>query len=216
MPKRLDKRLRLYAVTPDIADTARLVQQVERAIRGGTSIVQYRNKRADACLRREQAQALLQLCREQQVPLLINDYLDLALELDADGVHLGGDDGDLATARLSLGPDKWLGASCYGDVQLAQHALAAGATYVAFGALFPSGSKPQARPAELDVLQQASRLPCPVCGIGGIDASNAAQATAAGARWLAVIGGLFNAGDVEDNARRILRAMHQGAAMVGA
>lgn len=216
MLNRAERTPCLYAITPDMADTGRLVQQVGQAIRGGARLVQYRNKRADAALRLQQARELLAVCRAMRVPLLINDHLDLAMQIGADGLHLGGDDGDLAAARQELGPHRLLGASCYGDLALAERALAAGASYVAFGALFTSGSKPEAARTTLSVLEEARRLPCPVCAIGGITASNAAQAVAAGAQWLAVIGGLFSGGDVQHNARQLTQAMRQGLARSGA
>lgn len=203
------KRL-LYAVTPDDNDTARLLQRVEAALLGGVDLVQYRNKGAGTALRRAQAAALVELCHRHARPLIINDHVDLALELGADGVHLGGDDGDLRAARQALGAQALVGASCYASLERAQAARAAGASYIAFGAIYPSGSKPAAPPATLSVLAQARDLGLPVCAIGGISAANAATVAAAGADWLAVIGGLFGEPDVRIAAES-LRHIIQGA-----
>src|SRR4051812_33326966 len=126
----------LYAITPDEADTGALVARVEQALQGGARLLQYRNKGASADLRREQATALLPLCRAHGVPLIINDHLGLALDVGADGVHLGAEDGDLPAARRALGPVRLLGASCYNRYELALAARAAGADHVAFGAAF--------------------------------------------------------------------------------
>lgn len=188
---------RLYVITPDEVDTQRLLGQLELALKGGAGLVQYRNKKADTALRLEQAQAIHRLCRKYAVPLIINDHLDLALQINAEGLHLGGDDGDLVAARAALGPNKWLGASCYNRLELAQQALAAGASYVAFGAMFSSSTKPNAVVAEMAVLNQAQEsFHCPICAIGGITAENIGQVRAAGADWVAVIGGVFQATDI--------------------
>jgi thiamine-phosphate pyrophosphorylase len=187
----------LYAITPDWQDTARLLGAVETALQGGARVLQYRNKAADAALRLAQASALLPLCRHFGVPLIINDHLDLALLVGADGLHLGAEDGDLAAARLALGPDRLLGASCYNRLELAHAALHAGADHVAFGAAYPSATKPGARHASLHVYEAARiELNCPVVAIGGITPDNAAPLIAAGVNNLAVIGALFEVADV--------------------
>lgn len=206
---------RLYVVTPDMADTDHLLHLVSQALAGGADMVQYRNKQATAQLRWQQASALQSLCHSQGIPLLINDHLDLALEVDAAGLHLGADDGDLAAARRALGPDRWLGASCYQSLDLARQAVTAGASYLAFGALYPSTSKPQAPSASLQILGEAAQLGCPVCGIGGITAGNAAQTMAAGADWLAVIAAVFSADNVEAATRQLVQAMNQGNRAAG-
>jgi thiamine-phosphate pyrophosphorylase len=193
----------LYAVTPDERNTVALVAMVRAAIAGGANLVQYRNKTADASARRVQARALLEACRARAVPLIINDDLDLALEVDADGVHLGEDDGSLAIAAARLGPGKILGASCYDRLPAALAAQRSGATYVAFGSFFASGVKPGARSAPVVLLREAKALVrVPVVAIGGITPDNAPQLVAAGADSVAVISALFAAGDVQVAARR--------------
>jgi thiamine-phosphate pyrophosphorylase len=193
----------LYAVTPDLADTPALIAAAEAALAGGARLLQYRNKPASAALRLTQARALLALCRKYRVPLIINDRLDLALEVPADGVHLGAEDGPLATARARLGPARILGASCYDRLEAALEAERLGADYVAFGSFFPSGVKPDAVRAPLALLREARRrLSVPVVAIGGITLENAPQLVAAGADSLAVISALFDAHDVALAARR--------------
>jgi thiamine-phosphate pyrophosphorylase len=187
----------LYAITPDDADTARLIARVEQALAGGARVVQYRNKTADAGLRHEQATALLALCRRDGVPFIVNDHLELALAIGADGVHLGGDDGDIAAARRALGPDRLLGASCYNRFELALAAREAGADHVAFGAAFVSKTKPGAVHAPLSLYERARReLGLPVVAIGGITADNASALVSAGAAAVAVITALFDADDI--------------------
>ena len=191
----------LYAVTPDLADTTELLRRVGQALQGGLRLLQYRNKPAAAALRREQAGALLALCRAQGVPLVINDDLQLALEIGADGAHLGHEDGDLAAARAALGPGKLLGISCYDDIGRAREAKRVGADYVAFGSFFASPTKPAAVRAPLTLLGAAKAgLGLPVCAIGGITLQNAPQLIAAGADLLAVITDLFEAPDIRARA----------------
>lgn len=181
----------LYAITPDIRDTAELVARVSSVLAAGITWLQYRNKSAGPALRREQSQSLLALCREHRVPLIINDDWQLAAELGADGVHLGEDDGEIAQARASLGPTALIGASCYNRLDLAQAAARAGASYIAFGAFFPSATKPHARRASLELLTDAARFGLPRVAIGGITPQNAAALIEAGADLVAAIDGVF-------------------------
>ncbi len=193
----------LYAVTPDEQDTDVLVAKVEAALQGGVSVLQYRNKRANHKLQTQQARALLPLCRQYHVPLIINDSIKLCLTLDADGVHLGADDGNIEEVRERIGANKILGASCYNRFDLAVAAEQAGASYVAFGACFASSTKPNAPVADLDLFKQAkSRLNIPVVAIGGITLENAGQVIQAGASSIAVINALFAAEDVKLKAQQ--------------
>ena len=185
----------LYLITPDEADTARLVDRVAPLLAIGVSVLQLRNKRADAATLRQQALALLPLCRAAGTPLLINDDWRTAADTGADGVHLGGGDGDLAQARASLGPHAIIGASCYNDLDRARRAAAAGASYLAFGAFFASSSKPRAARATLDLLATAAGLGLPLVAIGGITPDNARQVIAAGADYVAAIAAVFNSPD---------------------
>jgi len=208
----------LYAITPDGLATDQLLALAAQALAGGAPLLQYRDKSGDATRRREQAAALLALCRQHRARLIINDDLPLALAIDADGVHLGGEDGDLAAARRALGPGKLLGASCYADFARAQTAARAGADYVAFGAVYPSPTKPQALRAPLELLTRARReLPqfkpgVQVAAIGGITLDNVAPVIAAGAHFTAVITDLFEAPDVTARATAYQRLFAESAA----
>jgi thiamine-phosphate pyrophosphorylase len=192
----------LYAITPDgLADDV-LLERVEEALRGGVSLLQYRDKQGSPSGRAGMARALRALCRRYGTGFIVNDDLALALKVDADGVHLGADDGDLAAARRALGPGKILGASCYADFELAREATAAGADYVAFGAVYPSPTKPQAVRAPLELFVRCrAELHIPACAIGGITLDNAPALLAAGADLIAVISDLFATPDIESRAR---------------
>jgi thiamine-phosphate pyrophosphorylase len=188
----------LYAVTPDILEVELLVEKVQSALKGGASMVQYRNKYADKQLLLRQSTALLALCRSYGVPLIINDHLDLCAKIDADGLHLGATDSDLGAARRLLGPDKIIGASCYNWFDLALLAQDAGASYVAFGACFPSETKPDAVRAPLSLITQAKQvLSIPVVGIGGITIDNVPLLIEAGADAVAVITDVFYDDDIQ-------------------
>lgn len=182
----------LYAITqPENKTIGQVVKDVEAALRGGATMIQYRDKNpVDA---KQLAGQLLKICHAYHAPLLINDSIELALAVGADGVHLGRDDGDISEARRLLGPNAIIGVSCYNDVGKAQSVAAAGADYVAFGRFFPSGSKPLAAPAEIVSLQRAKQsIGVPIVAIGGILPENGGQLLAAGADLLAVIGGIFD------------------------
>jgi thiamine-phosphate pyrophosphorylase len=192
----------LYVVTPDIADTMCLSKMVKSAILGGANVVQYRNKLADKALQLSQASALLNICRGHRIPLIINDDVMLVKMIDADGVHLGATDGDIAHAREVLGADKMIGASCYGDLMLANNAVQQGASYVAFGACFASSTKPNAPLASHTLFKEAQFLNVPVVAIGGITLQNATQLITAGVHAIAVINALFSAPDIEHTAQK--------------
>jgi thiamine-phosphate pyrophosphorylase len=192
----------LYAVTPDEGDTQALVEKVSAAVRGGARVVQYRNKVASPGLRAEQALALKHACDAHGALLIVNDHAELAREIDAAGVHIGADDGDITAARAIVGKDKLVGVSCYKKLELGREAEARGADYVAFGSFFLSSVKPSATRAPLDLLRDAKRtLRVPVVAIGGITIDNAPALIDAGADAVAVITALFGATDVAGAAR---------------
>ena len=203
-PMASDSRARLrglYAVTPECRDTSRLVALVVRALEGGAALVQYRAKDADAALAMEQARALVAACRRFGRPLIVNDSIELAASVGADGVHLGRDDADPARARRLLS-HLIVGVSCYDDPDRARDARAAGADYVAVGSMSTSPTKPQARRAELATIAEAAQASgLPVAAIGGITLENAPGVVAAGADMLAVISSVFEAKDVAAAAR---------------
>lgn len=192
----------LYAITPDWNDSARLLRVTESILKGGCRLLQYRNKTGSPHLRAEQSVALRGLTRRHGARLIVNDDVDLALACEADGVHLGGDDGDLALARARLGPDRLLGASCYQSLDLARAAARAGVDYIAFGSFFPSPTKPQAVRADPALIAMAkATLRLPVVAIGGIDLDNAGSLVRAGADMLAAISAVYNADDPERASR---------------
>lgn len=196
----------LYALTPDDNLLPRLSALVESALKGGVKWVQYRNKIAPKPLRRAQAAELLRLTRAYGGKLIVNDDVWLAVEIGADGAHLGRDDipgGSLRTARDALGPHRILGVSCYDDLARAEVAVDAGADYIAIGSVFASASKPLATRASLETLAEAKeRFKVPVAAIGGITVKNAPQVLAAGADMLAVLSDLFDAMDIQKQAER--------------
>lgn len=193
----------LYAITPDEPDTVELLRKVRLALLGGVRVLQYRNKTAGKTLRLEQARALRELTHEFAVPLIINDDVMLAHGVAADGVHLGGSDGNVADARAVLGSGKLIGMSCYNRLPLAHEAVSRGADYVAFGSFFASTVKPAAVAATPDLLRQARReIAVPLVAIGGITVDNGALLLEAGADALAVISAVFSAKDIRDAARQ--------------
>lgn len=186
----------LYLVTPDWDDTDKLVAASERAIEGGAALLQYRHKTASDAQRIEQAAALLMLCRRLKVPLIINDHVDLCMQLDADGIHVGGTDASVADVRARVGQDKIVGASCYGDLQLARNAAAAGASYVAFGGFYPSRVKKYDVTTSPDIITHAlAELDVPVCVIGGMTVENSRPLIAKGAHLVAAISSVYSADD---------------------
>lgn len=188
----------IYAITDrELMAERGLLQLAEQALAAGISLLQYRDKSRDVSRRRVEAEALLQLCRRYRVPLLINDDLELAAAIGADGVHLGKDDPQLEAARARLGPAAIIGVSCYNSLELARKAAQSGADYIAFGRFFPSSSKPLAVQADPQQLRQArTELRLPLVAIGGITPQNGAALVAAGADLLAVIHGIFGQPDI--------------------
>jgi thiamine-phosphate pyrophosphorylase len=198
MPPRHPSRLPahgLYAITD--GPRANLHAVVESALRGGAAIVQYRDKTQDRERRHAEAARLLEQCRNGGVPLIINDDIELAAAVGAHGVHLGERDGAIAAARARLGADAIVGVSCYDSLERARTLAATGADYLAFGAFFPSPSKPNARRATVDLLREAKLFGLPLVAIGGIRPDNAQPLIAAGADFVAAISGVFACADPE-------------------
>jgi len=197
----------LYVITDDRHDTtAQLVERVGQAIAGGARTVQYRAKDVPAKTRCDEAAALKELCCRHKIPLIINDDIELAQQIGADGVHLGRDDMPLLAARQQLGEQALIGISCYNRLDTAISAQRDGADYVAFGSFFPSPTKPGAVTAPLTLLQQAQRhLSLPIVAIGGITAGNGANLISAGATALAVVSGVFAGSDIRSAAAAYAR-----------
>ncbi|UYZ84759.1 thiamine phosphate synthase [Entomomonas sp. E2T0] len=181
----------LYGITDNklLAD-GRLLPYVEAALQGGMKVLQYRDKTQDTHRRYQEASALLTLCKQYQAQLIINDDVLLAKELGA-GVHLGQEDGSIQKARELLGNTAIIGATCHGSIALAQQAKTEGASYLAFGRFFASKTKPNAKPADISVIEQAKTLDLPICVIGGITLQNAPILLKQGANLLAVVNELF-------------------------
>lgn len=216
MSKRLPTGL--YALTPDTVDDDWLAMAVAAAIRGGASAVQYRNKVADAAQRLRQAQRLARICREAGALFIVNDTVELAKAVNADGLHIGRDDGDPAMVRAALGAQPVLGVSCYDSFERAL-AVCGIADYVAFGSVFVSAVKPGAVRAPLELFARAREAGMHAVAIGGIDAGNAYEVAQAGAGAVAVITAVFgeaggvgraDAAQVEANARRVVAAVGAG------
>jgi thiamine-phosphate pyrophosphorylase len=196
----------LYLVTPDWDDTARLVEVSDAALRGGATLLQYRHKTAGDVQRREQACALLAVCRRHGKPFIINDYPELCVELDADGVHVGGTDAAVAAVRALVGPDRIVGASCYGSFELAQAAQQAGASYVAFGGFYPSRIKKYEVSTPVDIVSRArDAIAVPNVVIGGMTRENSAPLVAAGADMVAVISSVYFADDPQAAASELTK-----------
>jgi thiamine-phosphate pyrophosphorylase len=191
----------LYAITPDEAG---ILDKVRSALEGGIALLQYRSKKPDV----GEARELAALAREYHVPLIVNDDVEFALELGADGAHLGREDGDLRSARKKLA-SKILGVSCYASLDAARAAVAAGADYIAFGSVFASPTKPEAVRAPLSLFREARSLGVPLCAIGGITLENASSVVGAGADLLAVISDLFDAPETSARARAYARLFHE-------
>jgi thiamine-phosphate pyrophosphorylase len=194
----------LYAITdPDLIPPGRLVATITLAVRGGARLIQYRNKSADAGRRQQEAASLATVCRRYAVPFMVNDDVELAAAVAADGVHLGRDDPQIAVARHILGPHAIIGVSCYNQLARGRAAATAGADYLAFGRFYPSRTKPAAVSADLDVLRAArAEFSQTLVAIGGITPENGGQLIEAGADMLAVIHGVFGQKDPEAAARR--------------
>lgn len=192
----------LYAITGGGYSSSKvLAEAVTAAVRGGAAVVQYRGKSAKD--RQTEAEAVLEVCRANRVPLIVNDDVALACRIGADGVHLGRDDPGLEEARAILKPSVIIGVSCYDSVERAVRAEAAGADYVAFGRFFPSATKPGAARARLETLTEAKRrLKVPIVAIGGITPENGGALLEAGADLLAVVEAVFGGADPEGAARR--------------
>jgi len=194
----------LYAITDNrLIPPGELPHRVSLAIAGGAVVIQYRDKGSASTTDIDEINSMAMLCRQQGIPLIVNDDVELAAAIGASGVHLGRDDTSLQAARARLGAEAIIGISCYNDLQRAREAVQAGADYVAFGRFYPSSSKPDAVLAEPGLLLRASsELARPVVAIGGITPANGPALLAAGASLLAAIHGVFGQPDIESAARR--------------
>jgi thiamine-phosphate pyrophosphorylase len=190
----------LYAISD--GPRADLLDACAAALAGGAAVLQYRDKTAEHDRRLHEARALQALCARHRVPLIVNDDIGLAVASGAAGVHLGEGDAPIDEARARLGRNAIIGVSCYDSLARARQFAAAGADYLAFGAFYPSPTKPHARVATPHLLREANALGLPLVAIGGITHDNAPLLIEAGADAVAVISALFGAPDVRAAARR--------------
>jgi len=199
----------LYAITPDMADLNTLIQKTQLAIEGGAFMVQYRSKIHNRDVKMQQCAAILRLCREYEIPCIVNDDVDMCRVLKADGVHLGEKDDRIAEVRRILGEDAIIGSSCYDQLNRAKLAQKEGASYVAFGAVFPTPTKPNAPRATLELLTEAkSQIQIPIVAIGGITMNNAHDVIETGIDAIAVINSLFEAKTIKETAETFLKMFH--------
>lgn len=200
----------LYAITPDSADLNTLIQKTKSAIEGGAFMVQYRSKIQDRDVKMQQCAAILRLCREHNVPCIVNDDVEMCRTLKADGVHLGEEDDNIAEVRHILGDDAIIGSSCYDQLDRAKSAQKEGASYVAFGAMFPTSTKPNAPRATLALLKEAKReIQIPIVAIGGITVNNAHDVIKTGIDAIAVITSLYEAKSIKETAETFAKMFHQ-------
>lgn len=195
MTSRLTKTTGIYLITPETDDTDYLCGIIEQLLKQPVAFLQYRHKGPDTELKHRQAEALLAIAHAADVPLIINDDWSLAISIGADGVHLGQSDDDPAMVRKNLGENKLIGVSCYNDFNRAERMAVFDVDYLAFGAVFASPTKPMAGKAALSLFHQAKRLGKPTVAIGGITPDNCSQLHVAGADFIAVISGVFDAPD---------------------
>ncbi len=199
----------LYAITPDSADLNTLIQKTQLAIEGGAFMVQYRSKIHDRDVKMQQCAAILRLCREYDVPCIVNDDVEICRVLKADGVHLGEKDDNIAEVRHILGEDAIIGSSCYDQLNRAKQAQKEGASYVAFGAVFPTPTKPNAPRATLELLREAkSEIQIPIVAIGGITMNNAHDVIETGIDAIAVITNLYESNSIKETAETLSQMFH--------
>ena len=199
----------LYAITPDMADLNTLIQKTQSAIEGGAFMVQYRSKIHDRDVKMQQCAAILRLCREYDIPCIVNDDVEMCRVLKADGVHLGENDDNIAEVRRILGEDSIIGSSCYDQLNRAKQAQKEGASYVAFGAVFPTPTKPNAPRATLELLREAkSEIQIPIVAIGGITMNNAHDVIETGVDAIAVITSLYESNSIKETAETFSQMFH--------
>jgi len=193
----------LYAITPDEKNLSILKSKVESSIKGGAKLVQYRSKILSKNDQKQQAEEIKKICDYYQIPLIINDDIELCSILDADGVHLGENDENLEKARFILGPEKIVGVSCYNSIDRVKISQDKGATYIALGACFQSATKPNAPIASADLIALVLKnFQVPLVAIGGITLENIDLIIKEGVECCAVINSLFKSQDIEGTAKQ--------------
>ena len=192
-----------------MADLNSLIQKTQLAIEGGAFMVQYRSKILDRDVKMQQCAAILRLCREYEIPCIVNDDVDMCRSLEADGVHLGEKDDNIAEVRRILGEDAIIGSSCYDQLERAKQAQKEGASYVAFGAMYPTSTKPNAPRATIGLLREAnSQIQIPIVAIGGITVNNAHDVIETGVDAIAVINSLYESHSIKETAETLSQMFH--------
>lgn len=201
----------LYAITPDQKDNDLLTYQVEQAIKGGVKLIQYRAKSLAIEQKKLQAIAIKDLCDKYSVRLIVNDDAKLASNLDAFGVHLGKQDENIDNARKILGPDKCIGVSCYDSITRAKKLCKKPINYIAFGAFFPTTTKPNVPIAALDLISKARKF-CnlPIVAIGGITLDNISILLDNNIKAVALISSIFKADNIEITTREFCNILERG------
>ena len=196
--------LLLYAVTDrHWLDGRRLIDVVRESLDGGVTMVQLREKTLEEGKFLEEAKELQTLCRERGVPFLVNDNVEIAREMNADGVHVGQSDMEAGDVRAKLGPDKIIGVSAH-NVAEAKKAFADGADYLGCGAMFPTHTKTDTNVISRQVLADVcASVPIPVVAIGGIHRENLLQLAGCGEAGIAVISAIFAQPDIEAACREL-------------
>lgn len=198
---------KLYAITDSrLLPGDKLFDAVAAALKGGCKLVQYRDKSADIARRQFEAKTLLGLCNQYQAQLIINDDVSLAKDIGAHGIHLGQDDISPVAARIILGNQAIIGVTCHDSLEFARKAIKDSANYIAFGRFFSSSTKPDARPAPIELISDARKQfpETPIVVIGGITLDNGKQLLDAGADMLAVCHSLFSADDITAQAKKFI------------
>ncbi len=193
----------LYAITDEkLTPYSNILSILRDTLEAGVKIVQLRDKTLSDGELEAIAKDILNLCKDYDAKLIIDDRVNLVAKIWADGLHIGKDDIKLKDARKILGKDKIIGVSCYGDVEYAHKMQEEGANYVAFGSFFNSTTKPNAKIVDKEVLMNAKeKLSIPICAIGGISSINAKELIEAGADMVAIISDLWNAKDLKAKIR---------------
>lgn len=197
----------LYVISNEsLMPEDKFLSMSEAALSAGAAIFQYRDKSADRNKRFYQASELKKLCDKYNAVFIINDDIELAKKVNADGIHIGKDDHSIVQARQQLGDNKIIGVSCYNSIELAKHAIKNTADYIAFGSFFGSSIKPEAPRATADLIQTIKKThDIPVCCIGGITSENYAPLVSAGTNMLAVISDIFSSSSSDKIAEKCRR-----------
>lgn len=198
-------------VDPQVLPESAWSELLPELLQTGLACVQLRSKDPAQDRRRQQAESLRLWTQQADCPLLINDDWQLAQHVGAEGVHLGQGDGELQRARAALGPQALIGRTCHASLELVQQSASEGADYASIGAVYSSRTKPQALPASVDCVQQASRLGVlPICAIGGIEAQHLPELRRAGAQLIAVCGSVLRAAQPLRAAQNLVRSWADG------